>query len=83
MVTQDPEPEATQEFFDGLDVHPVSVRRISFDSVRIKGTPTLMAVDNYGRIARIKVGTLKPDEEQQFLALVLDPRVPRDESLRR
>ncbi|HEX3555595.1 MAG TPA: hypothetical protein VIA62_20425 [Thermoanaerobaculia bacterium] len=53
--------------FTGAGVQPDSVVPINFSSIKVPGTPTLMLVDNNGKVLNVWVGKLNDDGEKEVL----------------
>lgn len=64
-------PQASEEgveYLRGLDVPITDIRSAPLKSLKIRGTPTLLLVDNQGIIRRVWEGKLSGDVERQVIA---------------
>lgn len=64
------EPEAVRHFMSHVHLRIPSVAAVSLGKLRVNGTPTLILADKNGRVKRVWVGTLTPNEELDLLKLV-------------
>lgn len=63
--------ETGADYLQSLGVEVTNVRRGSFESLRIPGTPTLMLVDAEGVVRNVWLGKLPVDTEREVLDAVL------------
>jgi len=61
------EREAVRQFMTHVGLHIPSVAAVPLEGLHVNGTPTLMLVDNEGRVERTWIGTLTPSEEFDLL----------------
>jgi thioredoxin-related protein len=61
-------PESTK--FAGAGVTPDQMVSVDFKAIKVPGTPTLMLVDNQGKILGVWIGKLDADGEKDVLALL-------------
>jgi hypothetical protein len=59
---------ATRDYLDSLGVRIADVRQVDFEPVGIEATPTLVSVNQKGRITRLWVGKLSPEKEREVFA---------------
>jgi peroxiredoxin len=57
-----------KQYLGKLGVPISDVRQAAFDSLGVRGTPTLMIVDRNGKVEQSWVGRLSPDKESEVLA---------------
>jgi len=55
-------------YLEKLGVTVPEIFQSSLDSIGVSGTPTLLVLDQQGRIQKAWVGKLRPDQEQQVVA---------------
>ena len=63
-------PQSTDEgrrYLTTLGVHIADVRQAPLSSLQVSGTPTLILVDENGRVSAAWVGKLPPDKETEVL----------------
>lgn len=70
VPAQNPEETKTAEQtkFTGAGVAPDQIVNIDFSSIKVPGTPTLLLVDNQGKVLDVWVGKLDPAGEKAVLA---------------
>jgi hypothetical protein len=64
-------PQSTQEgqeYLKRLGVSIGEVRQLGLDRVGVRGTPTLLLVDEAGVVTKSWVGQLSPDQEKEVLS---------------
>lgn len=54
-----------QTYMKKLGVEIADVRQVSFNDLRIVGTPTLILIDEGGKVTDVWQGALQPDEENE------------------
>ena len=59
--------EQSREYLRGLVVEVDDVRQGSFALLKIRGTPTLILVDEQGVVRNVWLGRFPPDKEQQVI----------------
>jgi thioredoxin-related protein len=59
-----------QQYLSSGGVHVDEVKQVPLDSLGVRGTPTLMLVNDAGVVTDIWVGKLPPDQETKVLAAV-------------
>jgi len=62
--------EQSREYLRGLVVEVDDVRQGSFALLKIRGTPTLILVDEQGVVRNVWLGRFPPDKEQQVLDII-------------
>lgn len=62
--------EESREYLRSLKVEIGDVRQGSFQSLKIKGTPTLILVDPEGVVRNVWLGRFPPDKEQQVIDII-------------
>ncbi len=68
MVAVLPQPVTeAQQYLGGAGVHVDDVRQVSLNTLGVRGTPTLLLVNDVGVVTDIWVGKLQPDQEAQVL----------------
>lgn len=63
-------PQTTNEgelYLDKFGVKVDEVKQVSFEKLRIAGTPTLVLIDNGGKVTRTWEGALSPERESEVL----------------
>jgi thioredoxin-related protein len=63
-------PQKTEEAKQYLDNHKIAVdeiKQMNLETLNIKGTPTLILVDNTGAVAQSWAGKLPPEKEREVL----------------
>lgn len=74
LVIFTPEPaDVARQYLSGLGVSFDEVRQVPLNSVGIRGTPTLIVVDDTGSIVNSWVGKLRPAQEDEVLAQLRAP----------
>ncbi len=66
-------PQPVEDARHYLTEHAISVdevRQASLNSIKVRGTPTLLLVDNGGVVVRSWVGKLPPDKEKEVVDAV-------------
>lgn len=61
------ESEAVGQFMTRVGLHIPSFAAVPLGELRVNGTPTLMLVDNEGRVERTWIGTLTPSDQLDLL----------------
>lgn len=61
------EHEAVRQFMTHVGLHIPSIAAVPLEGLHVNGTPTLMLVDNEGRVERTWIGTLTPSEQLDLL----------------
>ena len=59
--------EESREYLRGLNVEVSDVRQGSFELLKIRGTPTLILVDEQGVVRNVWLGRFPPDKEQAVI----------------
>lgn len=59
-----------QQYLKDAKINISEIKQAQLHSLGIKGTPTLLLVDNYGTIKKAWVGKLSRDKEQEVLNLL-------------
>jgi hypothetical protein len=68
MVAVLPQPVAeAQQYLGGAGVRVDDVRQVSLNTLGVRGTPTLLLVNDVGVVTDVWVGKLQPDQEAQVL----------------
>jgi hypothetical protein len=68
MVAVLPQPVAeAQKYFSDSGVHVDDVRQVPLNTLGVRGTPTLLLVNDVGVVTDVWVGRLLPDQEAQVL----------------
>ena len=62
--------EQSREYLRGLVVEVDDVRQGSFALLKIRGTPTLILVDEQGVVRNVWLGRFPPDKEQQVIDII-------------
>jgi len=62
--------EQSREYLRGLVVEVEDVRQGSFELLKIRGTPTLILVDEQGVVRNVWLGRFPPDKEQQVIDII-------------
>lgn len=72
VPAQNPEEtkKAEETKFAGAGVSPDAMVNIDFSTIKVPGTPTLLLVDNQGKVLDVWVGKLDPQGEEAVLALL-------------
>ena len=70
MVVLPQSVEEGSRYLRALNVDCRDVRQVSMRDVRIRGTPTLLLVDERGVIRYMREGRLSPDEERSVLEAI-------------
>ena len=69
LVAVLPQPQAeSREYLEGLAVPVADIRQATLGSLSVKGTPTLILVNDKGEVAASWVGKLPSDKESDVLA---------------
>jgi hypothetical protein len=68
MVAVLPQPVTeAQKYFSDAGVHVDDVRQVPLNTLGVRGTPTLLLVNDAGVVTDVWVGKLQPDQEVQVL----------------
>jgi hypothetical protein len=68
MVAVLPQPVTeAQQYLGGAGVRVDEVRQVSLNTLGVRGTPTLLLVNDVGVVTDVWVGKLQPDQEAQVL----------------
>lgn len=62
--------EEGREYLRSLNIEIDDVREGSFQSLKIKGTPTLILVDERGEVRNVWLGRLPKDKEQEVIDII-------------
>src|SRR6185295_19263171 len=62
--------EESREYLRNLNVEIGDVRQGSFELLKIRGTPTLILVDEQGVVRNVWLGRFPPDKEQQVIDIL-------------
>jgi thioredoxin-related protein len=57
-----------REYLNSLSVSIADIRQVSLNSISVRGTPTLILVDDKGAVAETWIGKLPPEKESEVLA---------------
>lgn len=64
--------EQGRQYLRSLDVDVSDVRQGSFQALKIRGTPTLILVDQQGVVLNVWLGRFPPEKEQQVIDTIRD-----------
>jgi hypothetical protein len=68
MIAVLPQPVTeSQQYLSGVGVHVDEVKQATLGALGIRGTPTLLLVNDAGVVTDVWVGRLQPDQETQVL----------------
>jgi hypothetical protein len=68
MVAVLPQPVSeAQQYLSGAGVHVDEVRQVPLNTLGVRGTPTLLLVNDVGVVTDVWTGKLQPDQEAQVL----------------
>jgi len=68
MVAALPQPiTEAQQYLNSSGVHVDDVRQVPLNTLGVRGTPTLLLVNDVGVVTDVWVGKLQPDQEAQVL----------------
>jgi hypothetical protein len=68
MIAVLPQPVAEgQQYLNGAGVHVDEVKQATLNTLGVRGTPTLMLVNDSGVVTDVWIGKLQPDQEAQVL----------------
>lgn len=68
MVAVLPQPfTEAQQYLSGAGVHVDEVKQATLGALGVRGTPTLLLVNDVGVVTDVWVGRLQPDQETQVL----------------
>lgn len=56
-----------QQYLNGAGVHVDVVRQVPLNTLGVRGTPTLLLVNDVGVVTDVWVGKLQPNQEAQVL----------------
>jgi hypothetical protein len=62
--------EESRKYLETEGVHVDDVKQATLGSIGVRGTPTLLLVDNKGKVADVWQGKLDPDQEEGVLAVL-------------
>ena len=62
--------DESRKYLEGEGVRVDEVKQAVLSTIGVSGTPTLLLVDNTGKVADIWQGKLQPDQEGQVLAVL-------------
>lgn len=68
VVVSPNEQQDARSYLDGLGLSPSLIVQLPLNSIHVKGTPTLLLVDNKGKLTSQWVGKLSPNSEAEVLA---------------
>ena len=78
MVAVLPQPVGeAQKYLSGAGVHVDEVRQVPLNTLGVRGTPTLLLVNDVGVVTDVWVGKLQPDQETQVLTALVKKIVGR------
>ena len=61
-------PDEGKNYLQSLGVTVDEIKQLSLDKLGVRGTPTLLLVDDYGLVKNSWVGKLPPDKESEVIA---------------
>ena len=64
--------EQGRQYLRSLDIDVSDVRQGSFQALKIRGTPTLILVDQQGVVLNVWLGRFPPEKEQQVIDTIRD-----------
>lgn len=71
MVAVLPQPVSEgKEYLKGEGVHVDEVRQVPLNTLGVRGTPTLLLINDAGVVTDVWVGKLQPDQETQVLTAI-------------
>lgn len=68
VIVSPNEQQDAKSYLAGLGLNPSLIVQVSLNSIQVKGTPTLLLVDNKGNLTSQWVGKLSPNSEAEVLA---------------
>lgn len=68
VIVSPNEQQDAKSYLAGLGLNPSLIVQVSLNSIQVKGTPTLLLVDNKGKLTSQWVGKLSPNSETEVLA---------------
>ena len=75
MVAVLPQPvEAAEQYLKGEGVRVDLVKQLQLGDVGVRGTPTMLLVNNAGVVTRVWNGKLRPEDEERVLSTLRDSR---------
>lgn len=63
-----PEVKSEKDYVEKLGVNFDAIRKVSFDTLKIPSTPTIVVVDQDGTVLSVWRGKLSSEKEQEFLS---------------
>ena len=67
-VSSDEAKQPEMQKFSEAGVTPDGIVKVDFAKIKVPGTPTLLLVDNQGKVLDVWVGKLEPEKEEKVLA---------------
>jgi len=64
--------DESRKYLEQEGVHVDDVKQAQLDSIKVRGTPTLLLVDNTGTVAQAWVGKLEPSQQEDVLRVLRD-----------
>ncbi|HEV2350163.1 MAG TPA: redoxin family protein [Terriglobia bacterium] len=62
--------DESRKYLEGEGVQVDDIKQATLNAIGVKGTPTLLLVDNNGKVADVWQGKLPPDQEGGVLAIL-------------
>jgi len=69
--------EEGRQYLKKLGVEINEVKQVSMNELGVSGTPTLVLIDNNGKVANVWIGALPPNEENEVLNQLQSERVSK------